>query len=144
MKMLSFLLPLFFASSMIFADAHMISHDDLQEYFFHGNTFKGLATPALGSTEFEVWRTSMAVGSSTPLHKHETDEIFIYLQGKGKAVLDGQEIDFEAPCTLILPANIEHQLFNTGDQPTVAIVIMGADSKIYNQNEEEMRLPWRK
>lgn len=122
----------------------VIPHENLKQYVFNGNFLTGLATPKLGAKEFEVWRTSMAVGSSTPPHKHETEEIFVYLRGKGKAVIDGQEYDFEAPCTLILPPNVEHQLFNTGDEPTDAIVILGIDSKIYNHQDEEMNLPWRR
>src|SRR3989338_7122041 len=90
-------------------------HETIKQYSMHGNFQKGLATKAMGATEFEVWRASIAVGSRTPLHVHETEEVFIVLKGKIHAVVGDQEFDCIAPATLICPANIPHQLINIGD-----------------------------
>ncbi len=59
-------------------------------------------------------------------------------------VLGDEEIEFEAPCTLVAPRDVPHQYWNTGDIETDAIVIIGIGSKIWNQDGELMDLPWRK
>lgn len=124
--------------------AKVTEHAALQAYENHGNTLRGIATPGLGATSYEVWRTSVAVGSATPLHRHESEEVFIFLQGKGKARIGDQEFTFEAPATVVAPANVPHQFFNIGDVPTDAIVVVGVGSKIWDATGKEMQLPWRR
>lgn len=119
------------------------SHETIKQYSMHGNHQKGLATKAMGAKEFEVWRASIAVGSKTPLHVHETEEVFIVLKGKIRAIIGDQKIDCIAPATLICPANVPHQLINIGDEPTDQILVLGVGSKIHNMSGEEMELPWR-
>jgi len=126
------------------AAAQVTEHASLQSYENHGNTLRGIATPALGATSYEVWRTSVAVGSATPLHRHESEEVFIFLQGKGKARIGDEEFSFEAPATVVAPANVPHQFFNVGDVPTDAIVVVGIGSKIWDPAGKEMQLPWRR
>ncbi len=121
----------------------VISHEGLKTYTFNGNVLQGVATGAMGCEEFEVWRTSWEVGGATPMHVHATEEIFIFLKGKGRAIIGGEEFEFEAPCTIICPANVPHQLFNAGDEPTDSILVMGVGSKIRDMNGKEMKLPWR-
>lgn len=129
----------------VFAESGIAySHDGIQEYSMHGNVQKGLATKAMGAKEFEIWRTSIAVGSRTPLHVHETEEVFVILKGTILAIIGGEEIVCVAPATLICPANVPHQLVNIGYEPTDQILVLGVDSKIYSANGEEMQLPWRK
>lgn len=123
--------------------ARVTAHASLESYENNGNTLRGIATPELGARNYEVWRTSVAVGSRTPLHRHESEEVFIFLQGKGKARIGDQEFTFEAPATVVAPANVPHQFFNIGDVPTDAIVVVGIGSKIWDQAGKEMHLPWR-
>jgi mannose-6-phosphate isomerase-like protein (cupin superfamily) len=127
-----------------YTQAIVVPHTELKDYTLNGNGLKGLATPGLGAKQFEIWRTTWAVGACTPKHTHETEEIFILLKGRGKVVIDGQETFFEAPCTIIAPAHKEHQFFNTGTEPTDAIVVLGMGSEIINQDKQPMTLPWRK
>ncbi|MDX8430301.1 MAG: hypothetical protein SNF33_00595 [Candidatus Algichlamydia australiensis] len=62
---------------------------------------------------------------------------------EAKVISHKEQLAFEAPCTVICPANVPHEFFNTGDVPTDAIAILGIDSKIIDQNEIVMELPWR-
>lgn len=124
--------------------AIVIDHTSLPEFGKAGATLKGLATPSLGAKQYEVWHSSLSPGGCTPIHTHETEEISIYLKGKGKVVIGGEETSFEAPCTVICPAHVEHQFFNTGDEPSDHIAILGIDSTIVDQNQVVMHLPWRK
>lgn len=109
----------------------------------YGNQYKGIATKAMGSDSFEIWKTTLAVGSKTPKHSHETQEVFILLKGEILATIGDQEVHCVAPCTLICPAHIPHQLANVGKEPTEQIVVLGIDSKIFDLAGAEMALPWR-
>jgi quercetin dioxygenase-like cupin family protein len=130
--------------SALCADTSFVHpHDEIQQYSMHGNYQKGVATKAMGATQFEVWRASIAVGSRTPRHVHETEEVFIVLKGKILAIVGDEEIECIAPATLICPANVPHQLINIGDEPTDQILVLGIDSKIADASGQEMKLPWR-
>lgn len=124
--------------------ASVIKHDEVQPFEMNGNQLRGIATLGTGAEQFEVWRSNVAVGSSTPRHRHSSEEVFVFLRGKGRAVIGDEEIEFEAPCTLVAPKDVPHQYWNTGDVTTDAIVIIGIGSKIWNQDGELMNLPWRK
>ena len=121
----------------------VINHDQLRDFSLNDNHLKGIATASLGSKEFEVWRSSWAVGGCTPPHTHDTEEIFVFIRGQGKVIIDEKETHFKAPCTIICPANVQHQFFNTGKEPTDSIVIMGLHSEITNNDGKAMELPWR-
>lgn len=130
--------------SAISAEEHFtFPHSEIKQYSMHGNFQKGLATKAMGSDKFEIWRSSIAVGSKTPRHCHDTQEVFILLKGEILAVIGEKEVRCTAPSTLICPANIPHQLFNVGQEPTDQILVLGIDSKIVDMAGQEMKLPWR-
>jgi mannose-6-phosphate isomerase-like protein (cupin superfamily) len=121
----------------------VIDHDDVQVFENNGNQLRGIATLGSGAKEFEVWRSNVAVGSKTPLHHHESEEVFVFLRGQGKARIGDEEIEFEAPCTIVAPKNVPHQFFNTGDVETDAVVVIAIGSKIWNEEGKVLELPWR-
>lgn len=121
----------------------IIPHGELQSFENAGTTLVGLATAGQGATNFEVWRSSIPPGGSTPIHVHETEEIFVILAGEGTLYVGGEEFHFHAPSTVIAPAGIPHQVKNTGDVPTDQIVIVGVGSKIKNAEGKVLDLPWR-
>jgi len=44
--------------------------------------FRRRSPQAMGSREFEIWRASIAVGSKTPKHSHETEEVLFCSRGR--------------------------------------------------------------
>lgn len=124
-------------------EASVHSHDDLKLCTMYGNSYRSLATKEMGAKEFEVWRASLAVGSKSPKHVHETEEVFIVLKGHILAIIGDEEFHCIAPSTLICPANVPHQLINVGDEPSDQILILGVDSKISDLEGKELHLPWR-
>lgn len=134
-----------FALSTVFSDNSVaFSHDEIPQFSMHGNHQKGIATKSMGAKQFEIWRASIAVGSKTPLHIHESEEVFVILKGQILAIVGDQEVRCNAPATLICPANVPHQLINVGDEPTDQILVVGIDSKISTAEGVVMQLPWRK
>ncbi|KRP36917.1 MAG: hypothetical protein ABS34_05265 [Opitutaceae bacterium BACL24 MAG-120322-bin51] len=124
-------------------EAHVVPHHALREFSNNGITVVGIATKGHGADEYEVWKTQIAVHGKTPLHSHDSEEVFVILKGQGEAIIGGEVHLFEAPCTLIAPAGIAHQLVNTGATETDAVVVIGIDSTIYDSDQKIMSLPWR-
>jgi mannose-6-phosphate isomerase-like protein (cupin superfamily) len=122
----------------------IVKNKDVKVFKNNGNKLQGLATPSKGSKQFEVWQSEIAPGSKTPLHKHETDEIFVFLKGEAKVIIGDRELHVKAPATVIAPAGKKHQVINTGKVPTQQIVIIGAGSKIWSKDGKVLNLPWRK
>jgi quercetin dioxygenase-like cupin family protein len=124
-------------------EASVHPHEQMKEFSMYGKVYKGLSTKSLGAKEFEVWKSSLSVGSKTPVHVHETEEVFILFKGKIKAIVGDKELTCVAPATLICPAHVPHQLINIGDEASEQIAILGIDSTICDASEKKMKLPWR-
>lgn len=138
------ILPFLLANFYLYStEATVHSHTDLKLHSMYGNSYRGIATKETGAKEFEVWRASLAVGSKSPRHVHETEEVFIVLKGHILAIVGDKEYHCHAPSTLICPANVPHQLINVGDEPSDQILILGIDSKISDLEGKELHLPWR-
>jgi mannose-6-phosphate isomerase-like protein (cupin superfamily) len=119
---------------------YIVNHEEKKEFSKFGISIKNISG---NSDKYEVWHSKIGAHACTPKHKHDVEEIFILLEGEGKAIVGDKEIYFKAPCTLTLPANVEHQIFNTSDTPTNHIVLLEKDSLIHNVDGEIMHLPWR-
>jgi len=133
------------SSSIISSEkVSVVPHDLVDAFKNNGTTLQGIATSSQGAKQYEVWKSSFPVGGCSPKHKHDTEEVFIFLSGKGKIIAGGNESHFQAPCTVICPAHIEHQFFNTGDTPTEQIVVVGIGSVVVDEDNQVMDLPWRK
>lgn len=142
--MVKYLLAFSLSCVSLFAhDAKVIAHNDLPTFTMNNNSLQGVSTKDLGANEIEVWRSSISVGSCTPAHTHDVEEVFIIFEGKMKVMLGEEAVVCEAPCTLICPPYVKHQLFNVGEVPTDHLVILQIDSNIYNHDMEPMHLPWR-
>lgn len=66
-------------------------HDDCQVFSKYGINIKNISST---SRDFEVWRSSIGPLSKTPRHKHDTEEVFVFIEGKGKAIIGKEEIFF--------------------------------------------------
>ncbi|OJU50889.1 MAG: hypothetical protein BGO03_13695 [Mesorhizobium sp. 61-13] len=62
-------------------------------------------------------------GEHLPPHKHNSVALYYWVQGKGRAIVNGTEIDFKAGDVLTCPAWNEHQFFNTGDEDLIMLSI---------------------
>lgn len=122
----------------------IIPHAELTSMGNNGNTLKGILTPAVGGGHVEVWESSVAPGGRTPRHQHTSPEVFIVLEGSGELIVGEKSYAFAAPCTVYAPANVPHEIHNTGTTPTRQIVIIEAHSHITDMDGKEMTLPWRK
>ncbi len=115
--------------------------DDEQPVDLAGNHIAGLATPARGAAQVEVWRSVVEAGSCTPLHRHDTEEVVVVLRGTGRARIDDVEVRYRPGDTLILPGGVLHQLFADSDGEYLAAMPLG--SRVTAPDGAVMDLPWR-
>jgi mannose-6-phosphate isomerase-like protein (cupin superfamily) len=86
-----------------------------------------------GMKEVEVWLTTYAPGSGTPIHRHACEEVFFVLKGSGTlyispasdALFPGKPQTFPIypNSTFIVPVDSVHQVRNTMDSGDLQAVI---------------------
>ncbi len=64
----------------------------------------------------------VAPHGSLPVGSHETEEVYIILEGQGTGTIGGQTVALEKGMFIHLPPWCEHGLENTGDEPLVILI----------------------
>jgi len=64
-------------------------------------------------------------GEHSPLHRHNCDEGYYVLQGRGYIVSDGVRHDFEQGDAVYNPPNSAHSVYNTGSETVRLLVVAG-------------------
>ena len=102
-----------------------------------------LAGPSDGLRALEVWHQRVAPGAATPWHRHDCEEVVVVLQGTGCCEFEGRRVSFGPQSTLIVPANVVHQITNTGDTEAVLIAALSmAPVEVRTPDGERIPLPW--
>jgi quercetin dioxygenase-like cupin family protein len=102
------------------------------------------AGQADGLQHLSVWRQTMAPGAATPPHRHPCEEVVLCLAGSGEVHTEGEVHRFGAGCTLVLPADRDHQIFNTGAVAMETIGIFAATPVgTCLPDGAALELPWR-
>ncbi|MBC5786129.1 cupin domain-containing protein [Ramlibacter sp. USB13] len=103
-----------------------------------------LAGSAEGLRHLSVWRQSMAPGGCTPPHSHSCEEVVMCDAGSGEVHIGGVVHRFRAGQTLVLPAGVPHQIFNTAEEPLVTTAVFAATPvPVALPDGEALELPWR-
>lgn len=97
-----------------------------------------------GLSSLSLWRQSIDPGGATPPHSHTCDEIVLCLAGHGEVHIDGQVHRFGPDQTVVLPAGVPHQIFNTGDEPLQTTAVFAATPvPVALPDGSALQLPWR-
>lgn len=113
-----------------------------QTHSMQGNHIAGIATPASGAQQVEMWHGRMEANTATPPHSHSAEEVVLFLKGSGRATVGTSEVRFRAGDTLILPADEVHQIFAEEDSEFVSAMPIASTIKL--PDGTVMDLPWRK
>ena len=113
-----------------------------QIHSMQGNHIAGTATAASGAQQVEMWHGRMDAQSATPPHRHNGEEVVLFLRGSGRATVGATEVRYRAGDTLILPADEVHQIFAEEDSEFVSAMPVGGTIKL--PDGTVMDLPWRK
>jgi len=108
-----------------------------------GIVHKTLAGNNLGACRLSVWRQAIEPGAATPPHRHDCEEVVLVQAGRGRLLVDGRSVEFEADSTVVLPAGCDHQITNDGDEPLVLVAAFSATPVgTFTPGGASIDLPW--
>ncbi len=113
-----------------------------QIHSLHGNHIAGVATRTSGAQQVEMWFGRMDANAATPPHRHDTEEVVLFLRGSGRATVADREVRYQPGDTLILPAGAVHQIFSETESEFVSALPMGGTVTL--PDGVAIDLPWRK
>jgi quercetin dioxygenase-like cupin family protein len=120
----------------------IVRREQTHVHSMQGNHIAGVATPGSGARQVEMWRGRMDAGAATPPHRHDTEEVVIFLSGSGRATIGARELRYHAGDTLILPPAEVHQLFAETECEFVSAMPSGGMVEL--PDGERLDLPWRR
>jgi quercetin dioxygenase-like cupin family protein len=124
-----------------FAPRYVFRKEENHVHSLQGNHIAGVATSATGAQQVEMWVGRMDANSATPPHRHDTEEVVLFLKGSGRATVAGQEIRYQSGDTLILPRDQIHQIFSETESEFVSA--MPVTSTVRLADDVVIDLPWR-
>jgi quercetin dioxygenase-like cupin family protein len=96
-----------------------------------------------GLKTMSLWRQSIAAGGATPPHSHDCEEVVMCLAGQGELHLEGKVHRFGPEQTVLLPANVVHQIFNVGAEPLELTAVFSATPvAVALPDGSALELPW--
>ena len=122
----------------------VVNNASLQEFNLPGLNHRTLAGSEHGMKRLEVWGQTIDAGAATPVHRHACEEAIVILEGSGTLTIDGQDTAFGPNSTLIIPADVIHQIVNTGNTKMVLIAALStAPVQVRHADNAAMPLPWQ-
>ncbi len=84
---------------------------------------------------------SLPVGCDIGMETHQNvDQFFRIESGKGKVIIDGEELEFSDNFAFVVPAKAEHNVINTGDEEVKLYTIYSPanhiEGRIHKTKEE--------
>jgi quercetin dioxygenase-like cupin family protein len=89
-----------------------------------GVTGRVVLGKADGADNFCMRVVEVAPGGVIPAHSHPWEHEQFVHAGHGKIENDGQWVAIGPGSVLFIPANVEHHIQNTGDEPLVIICLV--------------------
>ena len=104
----------------------LIKRTDAPHFDAGGTSVTGYAAPSRGASQLSVWSLELAPGSTSPLHEMDCEEVFLGLEGRVVATIDGDEHAVAAGDCLILPPGTPFSFHVPGEQPFRALACIPA------------------
>jgi len=122
---------------------YVIDNADAPRASLPGLEHETLAGSGNGLKRLSVWRDTIAGGASTPPHRHDCEEVVIVESGRGELRIAGAVHAFGPDTTLAIPANIDHQIVNTGIEPIRLVAALSTSPvAVYLPDGTPFPLPW--
>lgn len=102
---------------------HLINHSALPRTGHDGCQRQTVAGAAVGPAPFEVELLCVDAGSRWSSEPHPLARVLLVMAGSGKQRLGNEPQPFHAPCTLIVPAGLAHEIVNNGVLPLRLVAI---------------------
>lgn len=97
------------------------------EFVLGDATFRSLAVPSRGSTQYAVWALELAPGMRGEAHSLDCEEVLVIHSGQITAVIGSQAVEAGPGDAVIVPAGTSFELHNATPSPvhTTAITTAG-------------------
>lgn len=99
-----------------------------------------LTSPSRGGHELALWRVEMEGGQSGPEHCVDREQVWVVLEGRLQATIDGQTETALAGDTLVLPVDVTRQI--RAQDKLLAIVASAAAPRVTTPAQGTRPLPW--
>jgi quercetin dioxygenase-like cupin family protein len=109
----------------------IIHYDEVEPTIFSGGAAQGVEARVVigkkdGAENFCMRVFEIAAGGHTPMHSHDWEHEMFYHSGKGEVYCSGKWYPVEAGRIAFIPANEEHQIKNTGNEPLILACLVPA------------------
>lgn len=71
--------------------------------------------------------TEIPVGSIELKHHHPEPEVYYFIAGKGRVIIDAVTYDVQPGSSLFIPGNADHEVINDGDVPLKLVWVFPID-----------------
>jgi quercetin dioxygenase-like cupin family protein len=99
-----------------------ISSADVETVEIEPNVFvRIMVDSSKGSHGIALVRGRMAPGGHLPPHTHDVEEALTVLEGTALSQIGDEQFDLRPGDAVLLPAEVTHELTNTGDEDLVFV-----------------------
>ena len=109
---------------------------------FPGSRFIQLASPSRGSTRTSVWQVDIQPGNPAAPHQVTAEEIFVVLAGEATVALAKMKTTATAGDTIVVPANTDFALENSGSGPLRLICVLPVGGQARTPDGAVFTPPW--
>lgn len=122
---------------------YVIENASLATSAIPGIQHRTLASRAQGLQHLSLWMQTVDAGGATPPHRHDCEEVVVVLAGRGRLEIDGVAHPFGPDTTLVIPANVDHQIFSDGPEPLQCVAAFAATPVgVVLPDGTPIELPW--
>ncbi len=119
-----------------------IAHKHAPTFELPGASFTGLAAPSRGATENAVWIVTLQPQAPGVLHQVTREEVFVCIEGKGKALMGGETHEMTPGSALVVPAGTEFAISNPGSSLFRAVAVLPVGGQAWVAGSEPFTPPW--
>jgi quercetin dioxygenase-like cupin family protein len=120
----------------------VLTRPDAPTHELHGARFTTLASPSCGSAETSVWRLELLPEADAVPHRVTREEIFVALEGRARATLDGVGSLLHPGDTLVLAPGVDFSLVAVGGDAFHAIVLLPVGGQAMIAGGDPFTPPW--
>jgi mannose-6-phosphate isomerase-like protein (cupin superfamily) len=101
-----------------------------------GSTVRELIQRRDGAKHQSLAEATVPPGGSTILHLHrQSEEIYLFIAGRGRMTLGNEEMEIESGDAILVPPGTPHKLANPSEEP---LVLLCACSPPYTDEDTEL------
>ena len=119
----------------------VVRSSEARRFEMDGFAVTSLAAPSVGSSETALMRAEIEPGRGLPPHRHDHEEVFHVLRGRGTVLIGEEEVEIGEGDTVMVPVGELHRP-RAGEEPLVLLATMRAGTAMITEDGERRVAPW--